>query len=385
MKIKLTKAKEATLLKEAKMALLDSVKPGFEMIISYMKNLEKKAPAQGGATRLPNGEAYYKNRLMHHTSTNMSAEKIHEIGLAEVARIHSEMKKIMKKVNFKSDRLSDFFEFMKTSKKFQYENNEKGRQAYLKKSEDIIATMNSRLGELFNVRPKSDITVKPVEAYREKSAGLAFYQGPSKDGKRPGIFYVNLYDMKQANAYELEALAYHEGIPGHHMQVAISTELKNVPDFRKYTWMTAYGEGWALYSELIPKEIGLYQDPYSDFGRLAMELWRAMRLVVDTGLHAKGWTREQAIDYVVEITPSTKEGAAKAVERYLVMPGQATAYKVGMLKILELRKASKEKLGTRFDIRGFHDEILKDGAMPLSLLEAKVDLWAQDQMKTKKN
>ena len=218
-----------------------------------------------------------------------------------------------------------------------------------------------------------------MEAFREKSAGKAFYQRPTPDGSRPGVYYANLYNMAEMPKYAAEALAYHEGVPGHHMQIAISQELTGVPMFRKFGGYTAYIEGWGLYSEYVPKEIGLYEDPYSDFGRLSLELWRAARLVVDTGLHHKRWTRQEAIDYLVENTPNAERDCVKAIERYIVMPGQATAYKIGMLKILELRAMAQDALGERFDIRAFHDVILANGAVPLDVLEDLVEAWVAEQ------
>ena len=235
--------------------------------------------------------------------------------------------------------------------------------------------MKSRLDSLFLTKPKADMIVKQVEAFREKSAGKAFYQQPAPDGSRPGIYYANLYDMEAMPTYQMAALAYHEGIPGHHMQIAIKQELEGIPMFRKFGGYTAYTEGWGLYSELIPKEIGLYEDPYSDFGRLAMELWRACRLVVDTGIHSQKWTRQQGIDYYVTNTPNAVSDAVKMVERHIVMPSQATAYKIGMLKILELREKAKTALGDKFDIREFHDVILKNGPVPLNVLEGFVDSY----------
>ncbi|TYP97536.1 uncharacterized protein DUF885 [Tenacibaculum adriaticum] len=233
--------------------------------------------------------------------------------------------------------------------------------------------MKTRLDELFITKPKADLKVKAVEGFREKSAGKAFYQQPALDGSRPGTYYANLYDMASMPTYQMEALAYHEGIPGHHMQIAIAQELKEVPMFRKFGRYTAYVEGWGLYSEFIPKEMGFYADPYSDFGRLAMELWRACRLVVDTGIHAKKWTREQGIKYYIDNTPNAELDAVKMVERHIVMPSQATAYKIGMLKILELRKKAKDALGDKFDIRKFHDVVLTNGPLPLNVLENLVD------------
>ena len=215
--------------------------------------------------------------------------------------------------------------------------------------------------------------MKRVEAFREKSAGKAFYQRPADDGSRPGTFYANLYDMKKMPLYQSAALAYHEGMPGHHMQRAIQNEFENVPDFQRHSRFTAYTEGWGLYSEYLPKEMGFYQDPYEDFGRLAMELWRACRLVVDTGLHYKRWTREEAIQYQLDNTPNAESDTVSAIERYINSPGQATAYLIGKIKILELREQARAELGDSFDIRGFHDEVLKDGPVPLTILEEKID------------
>jgi uncharacterized protein (DUF885 family) len=221
--------------------------------------------------------------------------------------------------------------------------------------------------------------VKRVEPFREKSAGKAFYQRPSPDGSRPGIYYANLYDMADMPTYQMEALAYHEGIPGHHMQLAIQQELEGIPSFRRYSGVTAYTEGWGLYTEYLPKEMGFYQDPYSDFGRLAMELWRAARLVVDTGLHDKQWTREEATQWLLDNTPNPEGDARKAIDRYIVMPGQATAYKIGMLKILQLREHARAELGEAFDIGAFHDVILENGPLPLAILEEQVEAWIAEE------
>jgi uncharacterized protein (DUF885 family) len=244
----------------------------------------------------------------------------------------------------------------------------------------MIDTMREALPNVFNTFPQADMVVKAVEPFREKAAGKAFYQRPAPDGSRPGVYYANLYRMQDMPLYQMEALAYHEGIPGHHMQLAISQELTGIPKFRKYGGFTAYTEGWGLYSKFLPKEMGFYEDPYSDFGRLAMELWRAARLVVDTGLHEKKWTREDAINYLLENTPNPEGDCRKAIERYIVMPGQATAYKIGMIKILELREDAKARLGDAFDIRDFHDVVLKDGPVPLQILEENVEVWITDQL-----
>ena len=276
----------------------------------------------------------------------------------------------MKKVNFEGT-LNQFFDFMRKDKQFYLPNTEEGKQRYLKLAVDYIDAMRPQLPKLFNTLPKAEIEVKAVEKFREKSSGKAFYQQPAPDGSRPGTFYANLADLSDMPTYQLEALAYHEGIPGHHMQIAISQELEGIPMFRKFGMVqaTAHVEGWGLYSELVPKEMGFYEDPYSDFGRLAMELWRAARLVVDTGIHSKKWTREKAIKYLMDNTPNPRGDSEQAINRYIVMPGQATAYKIGMLKILELREKAKSGLGDKFDIREFHDVMLVNGPVTLSVLE----------------
>ena len=360
------------LLDAAIIALKTNVKMGYENLIKEVKRIETKADHLDGVWKLPEGKDFFDNALARTTTTALSATDIHNIGLAEVARIHDEMRVILKKVKFEGD-LPAFFEFMRVDKQFFYDETEEGKAKYLSEATALIDNMKSRLDELFIVKPKADLTVKAVEAFREKSAGKAFYQRPSMDGSRPGIYYANLYRMSDMPTYQMEALAYHEGIPGHHMQLAIAQELGDLPKFRKFGRYTAYTEGWGLYSEQVPKEIGLYADPYSDFGRLSMELWRACRLVVDTGIHVMEWTREQGIDYYVTNTPNPKPDAVKMVERHIVMPSQATAYKIGMLKILELRERAKSQLAEKYDIREFHNVALKNGPLPLNVLEEYVD------------
>jgi uncharacterized protein (DUF885 family) len=372
--LEIDQAEKDALISKATDALKTAVKPAYSKLINYIAQLEKRADDRDGAWKFPDGEAFYNNALKRTTTTDLTAKEIHAIGLAEVSRIHDEMRAIKDKVGFEGD-LNAFMQFMKTDKQFYLANTEAGKAQYLSEAKGLIDNMKTRLDELFIVKPKADMIVKRVEAFREKAAGKAFYQQPAPDGSRPGIYYANLYDMEAMPTYQMEALAYHEGIPGHHMQIAISQELEGVPKFRKFGGYTAYIEGWGLYSELLPKEMGLYEDPYSDFGRLAMELWRACRLVVDTGIHAMKWTRQEGIDYYVNNTPNATSDGVKMVERHIVMPSQATAYKVGMLKILELREAAKEQLGDKFDIRQFHDVVLKNGPVPLNVLENFVDEW----------
>ncbi len=360
------------LLDSAKKAMLESVKPAYESLITSVEGIAEQADTKHGAWKFPDGEAFYNNALKRTTTTNLTADEIHQIGLDEVERIHEEMRGIMKEVGFDGT-LQEFFVHMRNSDDFTYPSTEEGRQRYLDEATAYIDNMRGRLDELFLNKPKAELTVKAVEPFREKSAGKAFYQQPSMDGSRPGIYYANLYDMSSMPTYQMEALAYHEGIPGHHMQIAMAQELEGIPSFRKYGRYTAYTEGWGLYTEKLPKEIGLYEDPYSDFGRLAMELWRAVRLVVDTGIHDKKWTREEGIDFYVNNTPNAKADAVKMVERHIVMPGQATAYKIGMNKILELREKAKSELGDAFDIREFHDVVLGSGPVPLNVLEQFVN------------
>ncbi|MHA7857929.1 MAG: DUF885 domain-containing protein [Henriciella sp.] len=359
---------------QARGALLDHVYPTYAELIQWVSDDKANATADDGAWKHENGADYYNDRLSLMTTTDMSSDEIHELGLAEVDRIHGEMRAIMAQVEFDGT-LQEFFDFTRTDPQFFKPNTDEGKAEYLAEATAMIDTMREALPSVFNTFPKAEMEVRAVEAFREKAAGKAFYQRPAPDGSRPGVYYANLYRMQDMPLYQMEALAYHEGIPGHHMQLAISQELTGIPKFRKYGGFTAYTEGWGLYSEFLPKEMGFYEDPYSDFGRLAMELWRAARLVVDTGLHEKRWTREQAIDYLLTNTPNPEGDCRKAIERYIVMPGQATAYKIGMLKILELRENARERLGDAFDIRDFHDVVLRDGPVPLQILEENIEAW----------
>ncbi|AWL12399.1 Prolyl oligopeptidase [Saliniradius amylolyticus] len=374
--LEVDEATKERLLGEARTALLEKVQPAYEKLIEALAHQQTLTPEGDGVWRHPRGEAFYKNRLAWFTTTDLTADEVHQLGLDNVKRIHNAMNAIKEEVGFEGS-LQDFFKFMRTSDQFYYDNTDEGRAAYMKDAKALIDTMEEKIPDYFGLTPKADMIVKRVEKFREKSAGKAFYQSPSKDGSRPGTYYANLYDMQNMPTYQMEALAYHEGIPGHHMQRAIAQELEGIPEFQKYVSFTAYTEGWGLYTEELAKDMGFYQDPYSDFGRLAMELWRACRLVVDTGIHDKKWSREKAIDYLIENTPNPKNDAVKAIERYIAMPGQATAYMIGKLKIMELRAWAKEQLGEDFDIRGFHDEILKDGPVPLNILERKIQNWVK--------
>lgn len=377
-KLAIADARRQALVADAEKALLDSVKPAYEAVIGWAHETGKTASTDDGVWRLPDGAAYYDYLLKFYTTTELTAEQIHEIGLREVARIHDEMRAVMKQVGFEGD-LSAFFDFMRTDAQFYYPDTIEGREAWLADANRHIVAMRARLPELFVTLPKADVVVKAVEPFREKSAGKAFYQRPSQDGSRPGVFYGNLYQMKEMPKYELEALTYHEAIPGHHMQNAVALEEGSLPRFRRSGYFTAYGEGWGLYSERLGKELGFYDDPWSEFGRLALELHRAVRLVVDTGLHSKRWTREQTIRYHVENSPTGEDAAIRATERYILSPGQATAYMIGMLKIVELRERAAAALGTKFDKREFHDLVLRTGSVPLTVLESEVQRWVDAQ------
>ncbi|MGQ3227815.1 MAG: DUF885 domain-containing protein [Blastomonas fulva] len=363
-------AEKAALIAAGSDALLTSVKPAYQRLIAEMERQQAIAPAEDGVWRFKDGAAYYAQLLASYTTTDLTPDQVHQIGLDNVARIHGQMREIMKTVGF-TGTLQEFFAFVRTDDRFYF----KTREDYLATVDTKLKAMTAKLPGYFNTLPKAPLTVKAVEAFREKSAGKAFYQSPAPDGSRPGTYYVNLYNLKDMASTELEALAYHEGLPGHHLQRAVQTELGDLPPFRRFGGVTAYTEGWGLYSEELGKDMGFYEDPYSDFGRLGMELWRACRLVVDTGIHHKRWSREQAIGYLTENTPNPDGDISKAIERYVVYPGQANAYMIGKLKIMELRERAQKALGPKFQYGRFHDAILKSGPVPLTVLEERIDGW----------
>ena len=365
------------LLDKARTALLEYLKPAYQDVINMSERHSELSDDSDGVWKLPNGEKFYNARLKHYTTTNLTAEEIHQIGLEEVERIKSEMQVIMDDLGFEGS-FRAFFDKLRTGSEFLFENNDQGREAYINQATEVIDEIKGKMDDLFITKPKADMIVKRVEPYREASAFGAFYNRPAQDGSRPGTYYINLKDMNDLPIYQLEALAYHEGIPGHHMQLAIAQELQGLPRFRTTGGQTAYIEGWALYAERIPKELGLYTDPYQDFGRLSMEIFRAARLVVDTGIHSKQWTRQEAVDYMLDNTANAEGDIRDEVDRYIVWPGQATAYKIGMLKIDELRDMAEDKLGEDFDIREFHDVILANGPVPLSILEELVTEWINE-------
>lgn len=374
---KIDAARAGELKQQARAALLESVKPAYERVIAFAEAELPNAlvnPTGVGQTH-PDGAAYYAAQLKRHTSTDMTAEQIHELGLAEVARLRGELEQVQKQLGIEGD-LQAFFRQVQSDPKRLYPNTDAGRQAYIDDATAKIGNIKQHLPEYFGLLPKADLVVKRVEAFREQDGAAQHYYPGTPDGSRPGIYYAHLSDMNSMPRTELEVIAYHEGLPGHHMQISIAQELTGVPQFRTQMFDTAYAEGWGLYAEWLAKEMpGTYEDPYSEYGRLMSEMWRAIRLVVDTGMHAKGWTEEQAVEYF-RANSSVPDAAIRSeIQRYLVMPGQATAYKVGMIRIQQLRRKAEEALGERFDIRGFHDAVLGGGAMPLDLLERRVDAW----------
>ena len=381
----LTEARAKAMLAEAQAALTGPFRSGYDALIAWQREDRTMTPERAaGVHALPNGSAFYAERLASQTTTTLTPDQIHEIGLAEVSRLRAEMETIKNEVGFKGD-LPAFFAELRDNKdnpRYYYPNTDEGRQAYIKDATAAIDKIKAVLPKYFGILPKADLVVRRVEPFREQAGAAQHYFPSTPDGSRPGVYYAHLLDMKAMPKHELEVIAYHEGLPGHHMQIAIAQELTSVPTFRRQAGFTAYSEGWGLYAEWLAREMpGTYQDPYSRFGRLGSEIWRAIRLVVDTGMHAKGWSEERAVQYFLANSATTEAQARSEIRRYLVMPGQATSYKIGMLKIQELRRKAEGALGPRFDIRGFHDVVLGGGALPLQVLEKRVDRWIADRQK----
>ena len=328
-----------------------------------------------GVSDLPNGKAWYENLARYHTSTELMPDEIHQIGLSEVKRIRTEMNKIIERVGWEGT-FDEFLNFLRTDPQFYFETGEELLQAYLATSKKL----DPKIVPLFKVLPRMPYGIKPIPIESAPDTTTAYYMRPSADGSRAGYYYVNLYKPEVRPKYEIEVLSVHEAVPGHHLQIALAMEIENIPNFRKYSGYTAYVEGWGLYSESLGYDMGLYQDPYSEFGALTYDMWRAVRLVVDTGMHYKGWSREQAIEFFKENAAKTEQDIINEVDRYLIMPGQALAYKIGQLKIMELKKRSKESLGEKYDIKEFHHVILGEGALPLDILEEKVDQYIENNL-----
>jgi uncharacterized protein (DUF885 family) len=363
------------LLGKTKVALLEHWQPAYGELIAWMQSdfPNSDAIAQG-VSSLPNGKAYYEHRVALNTQTTMSADDIHAVGLREVARIRSEMLVIKAAVGFTGS-LDAFLDFVREDSQFYFPNTDEGRQAYIQETKEYLSKMEQRLPQYFDLLPLAALEVKRVEAFQEQDGAAPYYQESTADGSRPGVYFLHLSDMSAMNITDLETTAYHEGNPGHHLQGAIALERKDLPLFRTIEWYSAYGEGWALYSEYLAKEMGAFENPYYDFGRLSSEMWRAVRLVVDTGIHAKGWSEQRAIEHMLANTASPIPTVRSEIQRYIVAPGQALSYKMGMLKILELRTHAKTSLGDAFDIREFHNVVLDGGSVPLPLLQRAVDDW----------
>ena len=357
-------------------ALKTGYLPGYRQLIAFMQKDRPNAPETAtGVAGLPDGENYYLYRVQASTTTELTPEEIHQIGLSEVARIHREMEAVKAAAGFEGD-MKAFFEHVKTGDFNYFPDNDEGAQAYVDAAKAAIDNIKGQLPNYFGLLPKADLEVRRVEPFREQDGGAQHYRSGTPDGSRPGIYYAHLSDMRAMPKNMLEVVAYHEGLPGHHMQISIQQELTGVPTFQTQVGYGAYAEGWGLYSEVLAKEMpGTYADPYSQFGQLSSELWRAIRLVVDTGLHSKGWTEQQAIDYFSANSPMPLETIRNEVRRYIVMPGQATSYKIGMIRIQQLRAEAERELGDKFDIRAFHDAVLGGGSLPLSLLERRVREW----------
>jgi uncharacterized protein (DUF885 family) len=364
------------LLSRARTALLENFAPVYARLSDVMADHRSRSTTTDGVADLPDGEAFYNDLLVGFTTTDLTATEVHQTGLEEVDRIHDEMRAIMAQVEFDGT-LQEFFAFLREDPQFYYSNDDVGREAYIQRATAIIDDVRERLPEYFGTLPQADIVVRRVEPFREAGAGKAFYENAAPDGSRPAVYYANMGNMADMPSYQMATLAYHEGIPGHHLQRSIQQESGELPPFRSFIGYTAYAEGWGLYAESLPVEMGLYEDPYLNAGRLAMELWRACRLVVDTGLHAQGWTREEAIEYLSQNTPNSMGDIVPAIERYVVFPGQATAYQIGKNHIVALRRSAEERLGEAFDVRAFHDTVLATGQIPLSLLTERVENWVE--------
>ena len=367
------------LLADATTALSEQLQPAYNSFVDWLQSDMPNADEQArGVSALPNGEAFYNHQLATYTTLPMTADDVHQLGMSEVQRILAEMDDIRDQVGFEGE-LKEFFEFIRTDSRFYYPNTDEGREAYLTDTRAFLAEIEQKLPEYFGTLPKAKLEVKRVESFREVDGGAQHYASGAPDGSRPGVYYVHMSDMSAYSKTDMETTAYHEGSPGHHMQISIAQELTDVPMFRTQASFSVYSEGWGLYAEKLSKEMGQFKDPYRDFGRLTAEMWRAIRLVVDTGLHAKGWTQEQAEQFFFDNSAIPESAVLSEVRRYITTPGQATSYKVGMLKIEELRRHAETILGDQFNIRGFHDVVLSGGALPMPLLEARVNNWIAEQ------
>ena len=370
---------KADLITRGTTALTDVVGPAYGRLIAMFERHEAMTDERDGAWKLPRGEAYYQSQLAAFTTLpDLSPQEVHDTGLAEIERIHGEMRGIMEQVGFEGS-LQDFFEFMRTDEQFYYPSTPEGRARYIAEVSDVFDRVRGIIPDYFDTVPQGEMIVREVEAYRAAGSPTAFYNTGSLDGARPGIYYANTLNMRNLPVYQMETLAYHEGIPGHHFQLTLAQEQEGTPMFQRFLYLSAFGEGWALYAESLGKDMGMFDDPYQDFGRLAYELWRAGRLVVDTGIHSLQWSREDAIDYLRANTSFTEEEITREVERYIVWPGQATSYKTGQMRIRQLRDFAQAELGDAFDYGEFHDVVLTNGSLPLAVLTALVNDYVDEK------
>ncbi|RMF56369.1 MAG: DUF885 domain-containing protein, partial [Calditrichaeota bacterium] len=375
----LAEAQRPRLAALGKEVLEEKVLPAFQQFKAFFADeyIPKASEEISASKRYPDGEAFYAYRIKRFTTTTLSAREIHDIGLREVARIRKRMDAIIEQTGFEGS-FQEFVHFLRTDPRFYYTRPEDLLVGY----RDICKRMDAELPKLFGKLPRAPYGVRAVPAFAAAQATTAYYNRPSADGTQPGWFYANTYDLKSRPKYEMEALSFHEAVPGHHLQIALQMELEDVPKFRTMASYTAFVEGWGLYAESLGKEVGFYRDPYSEFGALSYEMWRALRLVVDTGIHAFGWSRQQAIDFMLENSALTRKNVENEVDRYIAWPGQALAYKIGQMKIRELRTRAEEELGERFDLRAFHDLVLSAGAIPLDILTRRVENWIAQQKKS---
>ncbi len=352
-------------------AISNSIVPSFKKLLAFVQTQYlPKCRKEVGIWSLPDGKERYEFYARIHTTTNLTPQEIFDIGKKQLALIQQDMNKIKEEVGFKGT-LQQFMQSMRTNPKFFYSSKDSLMNGF----RQILIKMDAKLPELFGRLPKAKWDLKEIEAYRADAAPDAYYYSAPEDFSRPGYFYVNTSHLNMRPKYTMEALAYHEAVPGHHLQGSIQQELQDLPKFRKHEWFTAFGEGWALYSEGLPKEVGFYSDPYSDFGRLTFQAWRATRLIVDTGIHYFKWSRQQAIDFFKQNTGLSEHNINSEVDRYIAWPGQALAYKIGQLKIKELRERAEAELGERFDVKAFHDQVLGEGCLPLDVLEEHITRW----------
>lgn len=379
---KLDAAQREQLQKEVIAAVSEDVYPAYRELIAYLESIESRATSNDGVWRLPDGDEYYATQVAFHTSTDMTPEQIHQIGLQEVERIAAEMEAILQSEGLREGTIGARVQQLAKRPDQLYPDSDAGREQILADYQVILDEIDAGMDAVFNLRPETGVEVRRVPEFSQDTAPGAYYQGPSLDGERPGVFYANLRNVDEIPKFGMRTLAYHEGIPGHHFQIALTQELEDLPMFRRLIPMTVFAEGWALYAEQLAWEMGFQDDPLDNLGRLQAEMFRAVRLVVDTGMHYKRWSREQSIEYMLDHTGMGEDEVTAEIERYLVNPGQALAYKIGMLKILELREYARSELGEQFDLTAFHDQVLTHGALPMYLLERVVRQWVESLQQT---